>query len=170
MVRSQGLDHAAEAIAEIRGSMNRLRQDEAAELQPGAPPNAAEGRPELPARRRGARARFGEEKLRVRTSSSQATAEVVEEGTRPGGRPGAASTATSGLTCSRARMSRKRLYRASTTYEYPKLAPDTVRAEIVATSAAIAAQRALREARRVFRAKRPSSIVVFLEVGAEVAG
>ena len=28
-----GPDHCAEAIAEIRGSMNRLRQDEAAELQ-----------------------------------------------------------------------------------------------------------------------------------------
>jgi len=56
------------------------------------------------------------------------------------------------------------LFTASVTYEYPLAAPDTHRTTIRAGTAQTAAYRAMGEARRAFARKRPSSIVLLLEL------
>ncbi len=57
----------------------------------------------------------------------------------------------------------KRAFSAVVTMEYAQAAPDTIRIEIDAGNERKAASLALREARRTFRRRQPSSIVVVLE-------
>jgi hypothetical protein len=78
-VRSGPLDNLCEAIAETRGIMNRLRSEEAGHEQSAL--RVMRDRRLTSYRHAGVElARVpGEEKLRVRTSRNNATAEVVEE-------------------------------------------------------------------------------------------
>jgi len=63
----------------------------------------------------------------------------------------------------------KRQYGASVTFEFPEAAPETARMAIVAGSHQKAASEAVREAKRRFPGRRPSSIVVLLELDRETA-
>jgi hypothetical protein len=73
--RIVALDHAAESIAEVRSNMNRLRAEEAADMQQALRLMRQHGRTAY--RHAGVElVRVpGEEKLRVRTSRDAATAE-----------------------------------------------------------------------------------------------
>jgi hypothetical protein len=57
----------------------------------------------------------------------------------------------------------KTRYQIIVTYEFPEAPPETFATEAIGSSAAAAASRALRAARKAFAKRRPSSIVVLLE-------
>jgi hypothetical protein len=61
----------------------------------------------------------------------------------------------------------KRVFAVSVTYEFPTAAPETVKGEFVGGSPQKAASQALRLARTRFPGRRPSSIVVVLEMERE---
>ena len=63
----------------------------------------------------------------------------------------------------------KRTFTASVTYEYPQAAPDTIREQIIAASAGKAASSACRLARKRISGRRPSSIVVVLQIERDAA-
>jgi hypothetical protein len=65
-------------------------------------------------------------------------------------------------------MAERITYRASVSFEYDLQPVQTVRQEIIAANAPLAARRALEGARRAFPNARPRSIVVVLEVGERV--